>query len=204
VRPLLFLLIAASAIAAVAVVIATGRAKHEDRAQPVASGAAAAPASRFAGAVLPRGLRATGFALRDQDGRRVTLSELRGRPVAVALLSTRCDSCPVLAQQIKGALDDLRRPVPALAISLDPAGDTPERARRFLAAVGMTGRMRFLLGSRRELAPVWRGFGVRPRRRRQDARLVLLDARGVERVGFPAAQTTPERVAHDLRALGAG
>ena len=110
----------------------------------------------------------------------------------------------MLAQQIKGALDDLRRPVPALAISLDPANDTPARARRFLAAVGMRGRMRFLLGSRRELAPAWRGFGVGPRRRRQDARLVLLDARGVERVGFPAAQTTPERVAHDLRALGAG
>jgi protein SCO1/2 len=65
--------------------------------------------------------------------------------------------------------------------------------------------MRFLLGSRSELAPVWRGFAIRPQRQHEEhqARLVLLDARGMQRVGFPISQATPERIAHDLRALGA-
>jgi protein SCO1/2 len=106
---------------------------------------------------------------------------------------------------VRGALDDLRRPVPAIAISVDPPNDTPASARRFLAKAGIGGRMRFLLGSRRELEPVWRGFAIRPQRQHQEhqARLVLLDGRGMQRVGFPIAQVTPERIAHDLRALGA-
>jgi hypothetical protein len=33
---------------------------------------------------------------------------------------------------------------------------------------------------------------------------VILDARGVQRTGFLADQLTPEGVAHDVRALGAG
>jgi hypothetical protein len=33
------------------------------------------------------------------------------------------------------------------------------------------------------------------------ARIVLIDKRGRQRVGFPASQTTPERLAHDIRVL---
>ena len=34
-------------------------------------------------------------------------------------------------------------------------------------------------------------------------RIVLIDRRGMQRIGFPASQTTPERLAHDIRALEA-
>jgi cytochrome oxidase Cu insertion factor (SCO1/SenC/PrrC family) len=193
-----------SGIAVAAAVVVVVRAKHE--ADSSDAGVVTAPAgSRFDGAVLPSGIRAPRVALRDQDGRPATTAGRPGRPLVVALLYTGCTSCHVIAQQLKGALDDLRRPVPALAVSLDPSRDSPARARAFLADVGLTGRMRFLLGPRRELARAWRGFaaGSRHGSLAQQVRLVLVDAGGMQRVAFPAAQATPERIAHDLRALGA-
>jgi protein SCO1/2 len=193
-------MVAASALALLAIVVAADRAHHD------AGTASAAPESRFAGATIPAGVRAPSFALRDQDGRRFDSADLRGRPAVVTFLYTHCkDTCPITAQQVKGALDDLRRPVPAIAISVDPANDTRASARRFLTRVGMTGRLRFLLGSRAALERVWRGFAIREQRAQEEhqARLVLLDSRGMQRVGFPISQATPERIAHDLRELGA-
>ena len=40
-------------------------------------------------------------------------------------------------------------PPPAVAVSVDPANDTPERAERFLVRQHVTGRIRFLLGTPR-------------------------------------------------------
>lgn len=160
----------------------------------------------FAGSIRPHAPPA-GFELRDQDGRAVAAAGLRGDPVVVAFLYTTCDDdCPTIAQQVRGALDDLGRDVPALAISVDPANDTPPRARRFLARQRLTGRMRFLLGSEAELQRVWREFGVQPQEqgREHSAIVVVLDAEGVARVSFPVDQLTPEALAHDLRVLGAG
>ncbi len=134
------------------------------------------------------------------------LSALRGHVVVVTFLYTTCrDTCPIAAQQIAGALDRLGHDVPVLAVSVDPAGDTPARARRFLVARRVTGRMRFLLGSRAELAPVWRDYGIRPQGAgfEHSAYVLALDRRGRQRVSFPVEQLTPEGLAHDLRLLEA-
>ena len=160
----------------------------------------------FAGALRPEGMPAPRFALRDEDGRLVTSRSLRGRPAVVTFLYTSCrDTCPLVADQVRGALDDLPRAVPVVAVSVDPRGDTPLAAKRFLARHGLTGRARFLLGSDRELAPVWRQFGVQPQGRGSDhtPSTVLLDRTGRQRIGFLADDITPEGVAHDLRRLGA-
>ena len=60
-----------------------------------------------------------------------------------------------------------------------------------------------MLGSRAQLRPVWDGFGVRPQsvREEHNARITLVDARGIQRVGYPGSEATPERLAHDLRLL---
>ncbi len=80
------------------------------------------------------------------------MRDFRGRPVIVTFLYTNCDeTCPPQAQQIKGALDQLEEDVPALAIAVDPANDTPERARAFLTEQRMTGRMEFVVGDEEEL-----------------------------------------------------
>jgi protein SCO1/2 len=159
----------------------------------------------FAGAIRPD-IPPQDFRLRDQDGRAVALSAYRGRVVVLTFLYTTCrDTCPIMAQQIRGALDDLGRPVPALAVSVDPLGDTAARARAFLARQHLTGRMRFLLGTARDLQPVWRAYGIAPQTDGRDhsAYVVLIDRRGRQRIGFPADRLTPEALAHDIRRLSA-
>jgi protein SCO1/2 len=160
----------------------------------------------FAGARIAPGVRAPDFTLENQDGERVSMRELRGQPVIVTFLYSNCeDSCPPQAQQVKGALNDLGHDVPALAIAVDPPRDTPESARRFLAENRMTGRIDFVLGTRAELRPLWDAYAVRPQSVREEhqARTVIVDARGFQRVGFPLDQLTPERLVHDLRLLEA-
>lgn len=162
---------------------------------------------RFEGAALPAGLRAPELDLEDEEGEDVRMAALRGDPVVVTFLYSNCDdSCPTQAQQVKGALNELERDVPALAISVDPARDTQRSARAFLSEQRMTGRMQFVLGTRDELQPIWRAYGVQPQLDDLDhtARIVLVDPKGVQRVGYPLDQVTPERLAHDLRLLAAG
>jgi protein SCO1/2 len=164
----------------------------------------AADGNTFAGATMPEGLFAPDFELRNQEGEHVSMRALRGRPVVVMFLYTHCeDSCPIQAQTVRGALDQLGHDVPALAIAVDPPNDTPQSARKFLAEQRVTGRIDFVLGSRADLRPVWRGFGVRPQRvtEEHNARITLVDPRGIQRVGYPGSEATPERLAHDLRLL---
>lgn len=162
---------------------------------------------RFEGTSLPTGLKAPDFALRDQDGERVTMRSLRGKPVIVAFLYSTCeDSCPVQAQQIKGALNELGTDYPALAVSVDPPRDTPRNAAAFNSEQRMTGRLTWVLGRRSQLAPLWKAYGATGQRddTEHNARFVLVDPKGVQRVGYPVDKVTPERVAHDLRLLAAG
>ena len=160
----------------------------------------------YVGALRPPGMPAARFSLRDQNGETITAASLRGRPAIVSFLYTSCqDTCPLVADQIRGALDQLGRRVQVVAVSVDPRGDTPLAAKRFLAHHGLTGRADYLLGTSAQLAPVWREFGVQPQTRMSEhtPSTVLLDRRGVQRVGFLADEITPEALAHDLRRLGA-
>ena len=160
--------------------------------------------SRFQGSIMPAGVRAPDFSLRDQDGRAVSMRALRGRPVIVTFLYTTCeDTCPAMAQVVKGALDDLGRDVPALAVAVDPPRDTPERARAFLSKHRATGRLDFVLGSRAALRQLWKGFAIQPQsvRLEHQARFTLVDKRGFQRIGYPGSKATPEAIAHDVRLL---
>lgn len=163
----------------------------------------------FAGAVRPPHIPAKPLSLRDQDGRRVTLAQYRGQVVILTFLYTTCqDTCPVTASTIKGALDDLgSRAVPALAVSVDPRNDTTDLAKRFLLKQTLTGRMRFLLGTRAQLAPVWSAYGVQPQlggtaeAAQHSVSVVLVDKTGRQRIGFDYDVLTPEGIAHDVRML---
>jgi protein SCO1/2 len=188
--------VAAAALGAIALAASSGGGE-----EPVA-----AP-NEFAGATMPADARAPDFDLRDEQGERVSMRALRGRPVVVTFLYSHCqDTCPITAQTIRGALDDLGHDVPAIAISVDPPNDTPASARKFLAEQRANGRIRFVLGSRAQLRPLWKGYGVTPQRVTEEhiAHITLVDARGFQRVGYPISQATPERLAHDLRLLERG
>jgi protein SCO1/2 len=187
-------LLAALALGALVLV---ARARKEE---PAGVGAG----SRFEGFVMPAGVRAPDFELRNQDGERVSMREFRGRPVIVTFLYTTCEeTCPIQAQTVRGALDQLGHDVPAIAIAVDPPRDTPERARAFLAKQRALGRLDFVLGTRAELRPLWNGFAIRPQSVTEEhqARFTLVDSRGYQRIGFPGSQATPESLAHDVRLL---
>ncbi len=163
-------------------------------------------ANGFAGSLRPD-VPPKDFRLADQDGREVSLRSLRGRVVVLTFMYSTCrDTCPVTAQQIRGALDDLGHDVPALAVSVDPANDTRDAAQAFLVRQSLSGgRMRFLLGSRAQLEPVWRAYGIRPQGGafEHSAYVLVLDRRGRQRVSFPVEELTPEGLAHDVRKLEA-
>jgi protein SCO1/2 len=186
-----------AAFALGAVVLVAGSGSDED---------VASAGTRFEGAVMPKGVRAPEFSLHNQDGKTVSMRALRGRPVLVSFLYTTCDdTCPAQAQTMRGALDDLGEDIPALAIAVDPPRDTPQRARAFLLKARATGRIDFVLGSRAQLSPLWKGFFIRPQSVNQEhqARFTLIDKKGFQRVGFPGDEATPEALAHDLRLLRA-
>src|ERR671917_1829956 len=160
--------------------------------------------TRFEGAVMPEGLKAPGFELTNQDGDTISMRDYRGQPVIVTFLYTTCeDTCPLQAQTVRGALDELGEDVPAIAVAVDPPRDTPESTRAFLSEQRALGRLDFVLGSRAELRRVWRGFRIRPQSVTQEhqARITLVDPRGYQRVGYPGSQATAERIAHDIRIL---
>jgi protein SCO1/2 len=164
------------------------------------AGEDAAPAG-WQGALRPPGAVLPDFALSDQDGGRVTAASLRGKPVVVAFVYSTCkDTCPLQVRSIRAALDRLGHDVRVIGVSVDPANDTPARARTFLLEQSMTGRMDFLLGSRAQLEPVWKAFGIAPQTKGRDhsSYTIIVDAEGRQRIGFPADQLTPSRLAADL------
>jgi protein SCO1/2 len=188
-------LVAAFALGAVVLVAGSGDDEH-----------VASAGTRFEGAVMPKGVRAPDFSLLNQDGKTVSMRALRGQPVLVSFLYTTCDdTCPAQAQTMRGALDDLGKDIPALAIAVDPPRDTPERARAFLLKARASGRIDFVLGSRAQLSPLWKAFFIRAQSISQEhqARFTLIDKRGFQRVGFPGDEATPETLAHDLKLLQA-
>ncbi|MDA0168751.1 SCO family protein [Solirubrobacter taibaiensis] len=163
-------------------------------------------ADGWAGAIRPPGQPVPDFTLTDQDGRTVTSAQLKGRgPIVYAFVYSTCeDVCPAQVQTIKGALDDLEREdVRVVGISVDPKNDTAKRAASFLLKQGMTGRMEFLMGTREELAPVWKAFAIQPQddELEHSAHTILADANGMQRIGFPFDQMTQEALAHDLGRL---
>jgi protein SCO1/2 len=105
------------------------------------------------------------FTLRSADGADVSLAQYRGRPVLLTFLYTDCpDVCPVIAQRIGQALEALGKDadrVAVLAVSVDPVGDTPEKAQAFLDKHALTGADRhYLLGDATALEPVWLSYAV--------------------------------------------
>ena len=106
------------------------------------------------------------FTLTDQNGRRVSDTDFAGQYRIVYFGFTYCpDVCPVDLQVIGAGLrrfeesDSARAArVQPLFISVDPARDTPEAIRAYVA--NFHPRLIGLTGSEQEIADVARAFGV--------------------------------------------
>jgi len=194
-----------AAIAFGAMLIGYATRGGDSSANPSQSPGVVAQDTGFEGARIARGIKAPDFTLRDENGAEFSMRSLRGKPVLITFLYSTCqDTCPATAQQIRGALDQFGKDVPAVAISVDPAQDNEENARRFNTEQHMVGRLRWGLGSRAALSRLWKQYGTTPQTVQEDhmARAVLIDAKGFQRVGYPMEQTSPEMIAHDLAVIG--
>jgi protein SCO1 len=150
------------------------------------------------------------FALRDSTGRLVRLSQFRGKAVLLTFIYDHCpDVCPLIVSNLHTALLKLGSAASKLqiiAVSVDPKGDTPSTVKAFLAAHEMTGRMEYLIGTFRQLAPVWRAYGVQvqgsPEKREvgHSAFLYGITGRGSVLVLYPPT-FDPAWVAHDAPLL---
>ncbi len=101
------------------------------------------------------------FALVDQYGREVRLSDLWGDgPLLITFTYTYCpDICPVMHVIINKSLPGLTPVVKRIAtISVDPERDTPERMKLYAEANNY--RWIFLTGPRAQLERVWDAYGI--------------------------------------------
>ena len=156
-----------------------------------ASSDQSSPAGLHGQVTWKRGERpAPGFQLADQSGQPVSLTSLRGRSVLLTFFSSRCGaSCAAEARTLRVAL----RLVPMAArpalliVSLDPVHDTPGSTRAAVARWGLAdaAEWHWLLGSRRELAPLWRTYRVVPGGPAgRSSPVYLIDRNGFERAGL--------------------
>jgi protein SCO1 len=104
------------------------------------------------------------LALRNYTGQPVDLTGFRGKAVLVTFVYTHCrDVCPLIVSNLAAAQRQLgaeARRLQIIAVSVDPKGDTPLAVKHFLAARGATGRMDYLIGSYKQLLPVWKAWGI--------------------------------------------
>ena len=211
-----FVLPAISAILAIALILAIVL----DNGHRGSSGSSTTPNAdhngNFDGAAFPAGVRAQDFTLTNQRGRRVSLDAYRGKVVMLAFLFSRCRTCVLVADQVRGALDELESTpgaspvgVSAIFVSTDPRADTRASVSRFLNETSLSNRVEYLTGRPKELQPAWKAYAIPPVSAGKSASeegttVLLIDRKGAERVGFGLEQMTPESLAHDIRLLEAG
>ncbi|MGH3136371.1 MAG: SCO family protein [Gaiellaceae bacterium] len=171
-----------------------------------------AGSGEYRGSKPPGGIAMSDFTLRTHEGRAVRSADLRGRVTVLTFLDSQCtESCPVIAWTVARTLDSLtrdeRREVSAVAISTDPAEDTPRNVRTFLARNRAVGRLLYVGGAQPEgaLRDVWNAFKVLSSLESgQDALhsapVRIYDRRGVWVATLHAgADLTEANLAHDIR-----
>jgi protein SCO1 len=166
------------------------------------------PPGAYRGSEPPRGLFVPNVSLRSYKGNVVRLRALRGKVVLVTFLDTDCKTkCPLIASVVGDALRLLsssdRRDVTPLAVTVNPASDTSANVRRFLRQRRALG-LDFLLGSVKQMRPVWRAFHVVSAAETGDADVHSADVRVYDREGEWVStlhlppDLTARNLAHDM------
>ena len=188
-----------------------------------AAGCTRSQTTKLSGTQLD-GRLAPDFALTDQHGAAISLSDFRGNAVALAFIFTTCpDICPLIASQMRAAWDllpaDRRDRVTFMGVTVDPERDTPETLQAFSARYDLDAvpGWHALTGSRPELEAVWASYGIESTEiadeverhingaagvasiRHTDA-IYVIDGEGKQRA-FLRSNVDPQDLANDLRAL---
>jgi protein SCO1/2 len=161
---------------------------------------------------LPKIGPAPNFALTSQDGAPVTLSDFRGKTVAVTFIFTRCiDTCPVLTPMMSFVQDrlgdDFGKKIVFISVTVDPERDTPQVLRDYALAFGanLSGWF-FVTGTSDVIRDVTRRYGVFASKAADgnvDHSFLtsIIDPHGILRVQYLGVRFDPEEFRHDLLSL---
>lgn len=160
----------------------------------------------YTGTALDR--LAPDFTLTDQFGHRVRLSSLRGRPVVLAFVDSRCTTvCPLTASSLASALallGNAAHRVALVAVNVNAAATTVADVRAWSMAHGMEHRWLFLTGPLAALRPIWHAYGISavqtPQGLDHTDALYIIGPRGHER-RYIEASGNPGRVDAQARNL---
>ncbi|WP_457626490.1 SCO family protein [Persephonella sp.] len=155
------------------------------------------------------------FTLVDQDGKKVSLSDFKGKYLLVFFGYTYCpDVCPTSMLRIKETLENLGKykdKVHVLFISVDPERDTPELLKKFISFYDPEGKyITGLTGSPEDIKKVAKQFRAYyekvPLKDNPEvgylvdhtAFIYLIDKKGIIRLIFRPANDDPKRIAQDI------
>ncbi len=165
--------------------------------------------------VLPRITLAPGYALTDQDGKRLTNEDMRGKLVLYNITHTSCEPpCRPTSQTMQevqarlGELENNSVPIEFVTISLDPDKDTPQVLREYAAALdadleqwhfvsGPIDRLKLIVGG---------GFDVyfdhkEDGRLVYDPALMLVDGFGILRAEYITGDPGADQILADLNLI---
>lgn len=151
------------------------------------------------------------FVLQGSNGGEVKLNQARGKVVALGFGFTKCTNvCPVTLARLAQArkkLGALANDVQVIYVTVDPANDTPQRLREYLAHfdptfIGVT-------GTDTQLAAVQKEYGITAAKAinktgqpemHHSSYIYLIDRTGLLRALVPYGKS-PDDIAHDLKIL---
>ncbi len=166
---------------------------------------------------FPYFLEIKDFQLTNQDGKKVKLSDFKGKYLLIFFGYTYCpDVCPTTMLRIKETLDELgdyKKYVKVLFISVDPERDTPEALKKFISFYDPTGEyIEGLTGTPEEIKKVAKQFKAYykkvPIENKEVGYLVdhsayiyLIDPKGILRLIYRPANDDPKRIAEDIKQI---
>jgi len=155
---------------------------------------------------------APSFALDSSRGSRTTLTDLRGKVLALTFVFTTCtDTCPILTAKLaeiaRSLGSDFGPRIAFVAISVDPLNDTPSRLRDYATAHGADSPgWYFLTGAPGDIEPVLRRYGAFARRTESGSvdhlfLTSLIDRNGMLRVQYLGTRFDEREMQRDLHML---
>jgi protein SCO1/2 len=152
------------------------------------------------------------FALTAESGERVSLTDLRGKVLAVTFIYATCtDTCPLLTAKMVEIQRRLGRDfgplVQFVSITVDPEVDTPAVLRAYAKAQGANVEgWKFLTGTPGAIAEVLRRYGVYARKGERGGvdhlfLTSLIDRSGMLRVQYLGVRFDPGDMYRDLQKL---
>tara|TARA_B100000315_G_scaffold258073_1_gene308985 strand:- start:454 stop:996 length:543 start_codon:yes stop_codon:yes gene_type:complete len=139
--------------------------KHKEDAKP----SEAKYISDFVMEYLEQGDKAPDFSLINQDGKELSMEQLKGSPVILTVIYTDCpDACPLVLynrEKIQKTFEpSIGEGATFLAVTVDPENDTPEVLKEYITKIGLNPvKLHFLTGSTETIRKVLNDYRIRLR-----------------------------------------